>query len=201
MIDVSEMQRRRFIVLDRDGTLIEECEYLSQPEQVTLISGAAAALRELQRMGFGLVVVTNQSGLARGFFDEEQLKRIHERLEQLLEREGVRLDGFYVCPHTPDDDCDCRKPKLGLLQKAAAELDFSLEDSIVIGDKPCDVDMGRVAGATTFLVRTGYGAEVAAAHAAAVDYVVDDLSAAVEVIRQLVRTGKEPNLNTRASKL
>lgn len=178
--------KRRFVVLDRDGTIIEECVYLSDPEQVKLLPGVGRALRELKQMGFGLVVITNQSGVGRGFFDDKQLKRIHERLEQFLEREGVRLDGFYVCPHKPDDDCACRKPKLGLLQKAASELDFGLEDSIVIGDKPCDVDMGRLAGATTFLVRTGYGAQIAAEQDVTVDYVVDDLAAAAQVIRRLV---------------
>ncbi len=178
--------KRRFIILDRDGTIIEECVYLSDPEQVKLLPGVGRALRELKQMGFGLVVITNQSGVGRGFFDEKQLEHIHKRLEQFLEREGVRLDGVYVCPHKPDDDCACRKPRLGLLQQAASELDFGLEDSIVIGDKPCDMDMGHLAGATTFLVRTGYGAQFAAEENLKVDYVVDNLAAAAQVIRRLV---------------
>ncbi len=181
--------KRRFIVLDRDGTIIEERVYLSDPKQVELLPGAGQALRELSEMGFGLVVITNQSGIGRGFFDEKQLQCIHERLMQSLDREGVSLDGIYVCPHKPDDDCACRKPKLGLLRKAASELDFIPERTIVIGDKACDVDMGRLAGATTILVRTGYGAEFAAQRTGAVDYVVDDLPAAVRVIRQLVEEG------------
>jgi D-glycero-D-manno-heptose 1,7-bisphosphate phosphatase len=180
---IDDSQQRRFIVLDRDGTIIEEREYLSQPEQVTLIPGAGAALRELQQMGFGLVVITNQSGIARGFFDHGQLERIHRRLEQLLEREGVHLDGVYVCPHVPDDDCDCRKPKLGLLQRAAKDLGFSLEGIIVIGDKASDMEMGRTAGALTFLVRTGYGAQVETE--AAADFVVNDLAAATASLRRL----------------
>ncbi len=183
----NKSQRRRYVVLDRDGTIIEERGYLAQPEQVTLLPGAGAALRQLQRMGFGLVVVTNQSGLGRGLFDEQQLKRIHERLEQLLEGQGVRLGGFYVCPHKPDDDCLCRKPRLGLLQKAALDLNFSLEESIVIGDKPCDIDMGRLAGARTFLVRTGYGGQFE--NETAADFVVDDLAAAAEFIGRLLETG------------
>ncbi len=183
--------KRRFVVLDRDGTIIEEAVYLSDPEQVKLLPGAGRALRELKQMGLGLVVITNQSGVGRGFFDEKQLQRIHERLEQFLECEGVRLDGIYVCPHIPDDNCACRKPKLGLLQKAASDLDFVLKDSIVIGDKACDVDMGRLAGATTFLVRTGYGAQ-AAEQNIAIDYVVDDLMAATQVIRGLVEEGSVP---------
>ena len=180
-----DSQRRRFIVLDRDGTIIEEREYLSKPEQVVLIPGAAAALRELKQMGFGLAVITNQSGVGRGFFDLEQVNLVHEHLERLLASEGVKLDGFYVCPHTPDDSCDCRKPSIGLMQRASFEMGFSLQDSIVIGDKPCDIDMGRMAGATTFLVRTGYGAQYE--NAVAADFVVDDLAAATEPIRSLAR--------------
>jgi D-glycero-D-manno-heptose 1,7-bisphosphate phosphatase len=139
-------------------------------------------------MGFGLVVITNQSGVGRGFFDEDQLRRIHERLHQQLEAEGVLLDGLYFCPHRPDDDCSCRKPNLGLIQKASQELGFTLEKSIVIGDKISDIEMGRRVNATTILVRTGYGAEAAAAHAVAVDYIVNDLPEAVEVIRRLPPT-------------
>jgi histidinol-phosphate phosphatase family protein len=176
---------RRFIVLDRDGTIIEEREYLSRPEDVALIPGAAEALREFQRMGFGLAVITNQSGVGRGYFDLAQVKLVHERLERLLASEGVKLDAFYVCPHRPDDACDCRKPGIGLMQQASSELNFSFEESIVIGDKPCDIDMGRMAGATTFLVRTGYGAQHE--NAVAADFVVDDLSAATALIRNLAR--------------
>jgi D-glycero-D-manno-heptose 1,7-bisphosphate phosphatase len=188
MTDVGEMRRRRFAVLDRDGTVIEECDYLSDPEQVRLIPGVGRALRELKEMGFGLVVITNQSGVGRGFFDKDQLRRIHERLHQQLEGEGVRVDGLYFCPHRPDDDCVCRKPNLGLIQKASEELGFTLESSIVIGDKISDIEMGRRVNATTILVRTGYGAEAAAAHGVAVDYIVDDLPGAVEVIRRLPPT-------------
>lgn len=176
--------QRRFVVLDRDGTIIEEREYLSEPEQVRLIPGVGAALRDLRQMGFGLVVITNQSGVGRGFFDQAQLERIHQRLEQLLENDGVHLDGLYVCPHTPDDNCACRKPKLGLLQKAAVKLGFNSANSIVIGDKACDIEMGRAAGALTFLVRTGYGAQFE--NEVAADYVVDDLATATESLRCLV---------------
>lgn len=175
--------RRRFVVLDRDGTIIEEREYLSEPEQVRLLPGAAAALRDLRQMGFGLVVITNQSGIGRGYFDRERLRQIHQRLEELLEAEGVGLDGLYVCPHKSEDNCPCRKPKLGLLQKAAEDLGFRLENSIVIGDKTSDIQMGRAAGALTFLVRTGYGAQLE--NEAAADYVVNDLAAAADSLRRL----------------
>jgi D-glycero-D-manno-heptose 1,7-bisphosphate phosphatase len=177
-------QQRRFIVLDRDGTIIEEREYLSQPEQVRLIPGAGPALRELQQMGFGLVVITNQSGVGRGIFDQAQLERVHDRLRELLSREGVHLDGLYVCPHRPDDDCACRKPKLGLIKKAANDLGFKVQNSIVIGDKATDIDMGRTAGALTFLVRTGYGDQFETG--AKADFIVNDLAAATQSIQRLV---------------
>ena len=188
MTHVGEMRRRRFAVLDRDGTIIEECFYLSDPDQVKLIPGAAEALRDLKQLGLGLVVITNQSAISRGFLDEDQLKRIHDHLVRALEAEEVHLDGLYFCPHKPEDGCLCRKPKAGLLQKASEELHFDLEQSIVIGDKISDIEMGRRVNATTILVRTGYGAEASAAHAVAVDYIVDDLPGAVEVIRRLPPT-------------
>jgi D-glycero-D-manno-heptose 1,7-bisphosphate phosphatase len=187
MADMGEMRRRRFAVLDRDGTIIEECFYLSDPDQVKLIPGVAEALRDLKQLGLGLVVITNQSAISRGFLDEDQLKRIHDHLVRTLEAEEVHLDGLYFCPHKPEDGCLCRKPKAGLLQKASEELHFDLEQSIVIGDKISDIEMGRRVNATTILVRTGYGAEAAAAHAVAVDYIVDNLPGAVEVIRRLPR--------------
>ena len=176
---------QRFVILDRDGTIIEERQYLSDPEQVRLIPGVGAALRKLRRMGLGLVVITNQSGIGRGFFDQVELKRVHERLEQLLDREGVHLDGLYICPHKPDDDCGCRKPRLGLLKMAAKDLGFSLERTLIIGDKPSDMEMGRLAGGTTVLVRTGYGSQTEKASMS--DFVVDDLGGAAASIRSLLR--------------
>jgi len=177
--------KRKFVVLDRDGTIIEECSYLSDPEQVKLIPGAAQALRELREMGFGLVVITNQSGVGRGFFSEARLREIHKQMRQMLEAEGAWLDGLYFCPHKPEDGCSCRKPGVGLLEKASVELSFDPQATMVIGDKGSDIEMGRRVCATTFLVRTGYGAEVAATSSVKADYIVDDLRAAVQTIRSL----------------
>ena len=118
------MSQRRFVLLDRDGTLIVERNYLSDPDQVELIPGAAAGLRRLAARGLGLVLVTNQSGIGRGFFDAARLAEIHERLTALLRAERVELDGIYVCPHHPDQACDCRKPRPALVLRAAAELGF-----------------------------------------------------------------------------
>ena len=105
VVCMPEHREQRFVVLDRDGTIIEEREYLSDPEQVRLIPGVGAALREFQQLGLGLVVITNQSGIGRGFFDHAQLERVHDRLSELLDAEGVHLDGLYICPHKPDDNC------------------------------------------------------------------------------------------------
>jgi D-glycero-D-manno-heptose 1,7-bisphosphate phosphatase len=181
------VKRRRFVVLDRDGTIIEEVSYLSDPKQIALIPGTGKALRDLSEMGFGLVVITNQSAVGRRYFDEAQLARIHERLLEMLRAEQITLDGLYFCPHTPQDQCLCRKPNTGLIEKASEDLEFDLSASIVIGDKASDIEMGCRVGALTILVRTGYGAQVAAEQKVAPDYIVDDLPAAVQVIDTICR--------------
>ena len=171
---------RRFVLIDRDGTLNVEKEYLSDPDQLELIPGVGPALRRLQESGFGICVVTNQSGIARGYFDLDRLGQIHDRLKTILTAEGVTLDGIYICPHGPKDECTCRKPLPGMIQAAMAEHGFDPTLATVIGDKEADIGMGKAMGATTFLVRTGYGRDYEA-HTAA-NHVVDDLPAAVEII-------------------
>jgi D-glycero-D-manno-heptose 1,7-bisphosphate phosphatase len=180
------MSQRRFVVLDRDGTLNVEREYLSAPEQIELLPGAVLGLRHLRKLGLGLVVITNQSGIGRGYFDEARLDLIHERLCALLAAEGIQLDGIYVCPHRPSDGCTCRKPQPELLEKAAREHQFKPGEAFVIGDKIVDIELGRQVGATTLLVRTGYGAQVAAQMAVTWDYVVEDLADAAAVIERLL---------------
>ncbi|MCI0455433.1 MAG: HAD family hydrolase, partial [Gemmataceae bacterium] len=178
--------RRRFALLDRDGTLIAERHYLARPDGVELLPGADEGLRQLAGLGVGLAVVSNQSGLSRGYFDWAALDAIHERLRELLARGGVRLDGLYVCPHTDEHNCGCRKPRPGLVRQAAAELDFDPADAFVLGDKACDVDLGRAVGATTFLVRTGYGGRMPAEVRARADFVVDSVRQAAEVISTIM---------------
>jgi D-glycero-D-manno-heptose 1,7-bisphosphate phosphatase len=182
---------RRFVLLDRDGTINAERHYLSHPHQLSLLPGAAAGLRALRELGLGLVVVTNQSGIARGYFDHERLAAIHERLHELLGSAGVELDGIYFCPHGPDENCPCRKPREGMALAAARELDFRLEDSFMIGDKGCDIELGRRIGATTILVQTGYGAETESGTGAAIapDHVAANLKSAATVIRRILRGG------------
>ncbi|MGE5515451.1 MAG: D-glycero-beta-D-manno-heptose 1,7-bisphosphate 7-phosphatase [Bacteroidota bacterium] len=171
---------KRFVLIDRDGTLNVEKHYLSDPDQLELYPGVGAALKRLRDAGFGLVVVTNQSGIARGYFDMARLEQIHDRLRALLAAEGVTVDGIYVCPHGPDDDCACRKPLPGMVDQAVAELGFDPTQAYMIGDKEVDVELGHAVGATSFLVRTGHGAKFVAGTTA--DHVVDDLAAAAEVI-------------------
>ncbi len=170
---------RRFALIDRDGTLNVEKHYLSDPDQLELIPGAGEAVARLNRAGWGVVVVTNQSGIARGYFDLARLDAIHERLHQLLAAHGAHIDGLEICPHGPDQDCLCRKPLPGMALQAAKRLKFDPKLAIMIGDKEADVGLGHAVGATTFLVRTGHGLKHQAGTKA--EYVVDDLAAAVDI--------------------
>jgi D-glycero-D-manno-heptose 1,7-bisphosphate phosphatase len=182
---------RRFVALDRDGCIIVERHYLADPLAIELLPGAAAGLRHMRSVGLGVIVLTNQSAVGRGFFDEAHLARIHHRLGDLLQVEGVHLDGLYYCPHTPDEQCRCRKPQPGLLERAAREFGFALQESSVVGDKACDIELGRRMGATTFLVRTGYGAQVAAEGMATPDHLVDSLWDAAQVMERLMAADRK----------
>lgn len=173
---------RRVVLLDRDGTINEDVHYLRHPDDLRLLPGAVEGLRRLAGLGFDLVVVTNQSGLARGYFSPADLEAIHARLCDLLTAEGVALAGIYVCPHGPDDGCSCRKPRPGLALAARADLGFDPGRAYVIGDKRADLHLARAIGATSILVRTGYGAEVERAGGHGAVYVADDLAAAAAYI-------------------
>jgi D-glycero-D-manno-heptose 1,7-bisphosphate phosphatase len=180
------MKRRPFVLLDRDGTIIVERHYLGEPGQIEFLPGAIKGLRHLRTMGLGLVVLTNQSAVGRGFFDETRLDLIHRHLRQLLNNEGIHLEGIYFCPHTPEYNCSCRKPRPGLAERAARDLQFDLQESFLIGDKPADIELGQSIRATTFLVRTGYGAGFVNDPTIHPDYVADDLSAAAQIIQSLL---------------
>ncbi|MFN2543299.1 MAG: D-glycero-alpha-D-manno-heptose-1,7-bisphosphate 7-phosphatase [Actinomycetota bacterium] len=175
--------RRRFVILDRDGTIIEERGHLADPAGVALIPGSAAAIRRLRSLGLGLVVVTNQSVVGRGMVDQAGLEAIHERMRSLLEAEGASVDGVYHCPHLPEAGCACRKPSPELVERAARDLDFDPGASFVVGDHASDVEMGRRVGATTLLVLTGHGASEGGGGA---DHVTADLAAAARVIENAV---------------
>ena len=187
---VPQFGQKRYVVLDRDGTVIVERHYLSDPDQVELIPGAAKAMSQLQRMNLGLIIVTNQSGIGRGFFDRPRVDLVHERLSCLLEAEDVRLDGIFTCPHTPEDDCRCRKPKPLLMESAAEELGFDPKACFVIGDKASDIEFGKNVGATTFLVSTGYGAQVARNGTTNPDNAVGGLLEAAQLIQGMLEQAK-----------
>ena len=172
---------KRAVFLDRDGTLIEEREYLSQPDQVALYAGAGKALRRLREAGFLLVLVSNQSGVGRGYFTMNNVARVNARLGELLAEEGAALDRIYVAPEAPEQPSRGRKPSPQFLYDARDELGFDLAASYMVGDKKIDLECGWNAGVKhSILVRTGYGRkfEREAAKAA----VVDDLKGAAEWI-------------------
>lgn len=181
---------RRFVLLDRDGTINVECDYLSRPDQLVLLPGVGQALRKLRALGFGLAVLTNQSGVARGYFDLETVSRIHARLRAMLEEENVVLDGIYLCPHGPDDDCACRKPRTGMADQAIAEHGFDPRQAFMIGDKAVDIDLGHAIGATSLLVRTGWGAKAEREAKCRPAAILDDLPAAADWIERSIGAAK-----------
>jgi D-glycero-D-manno-heptose 1,7-bisphosphate phosphatase len=177
---------RRFVLLDRDGTINEEVDHLDHPDDLLLIHGSAAAIRRLREQGLGVVVVTNQAQIGRGLLSEERLTSIHDRLIALLAAEGAEVDAILHCPHAPELGCECRKPGTGMALEAAARFGFDPARSFVVGDHAGDVGMGRALGATTFLVLTGHGAEERARAEGSADHVVPDLAAAAAIIASLV---------------
>ncbi len=167
---------------DRDGTLIVERGYLSDPADVELVPGAAEALRELRAGGYALVVVSNQSGVGRGYFTAGDVHAAMARLREVLRAEGVELDAIYFCPHAPEAGCACRKPGTALLERASEDLVLDLTRSVMTGDKRIDAECGQRAGGRGLLLRSGYGREeeqrAAGSEGLAPDAVCDDLAAA-----------------------
>jgi D-glycero-D-manno-heptose 1,7-bisphosphate phosphatase len=145
------------VFLDRDGTINEEMGYINHLSRFKLLPGVVEAVRRLNRAGIKAVVVTNQSGAARGYFPATLVIEIHRRLEAEMARGGAHLDGIYTCLHGPDDNCLCRKPKPALVLQAALELDLDLDRSYLVGDRYRDVETAAHAGVKGILVLTGYG--------------------------------------------
>ncbi len=173
------------VFLDRDGTIVEEKGYITVPDGVTLLPGAAEAIVSMRASGWKVFVVTNQAAVAKGLITEDELARINERMLMMLGAEGALLDGIYCCPHHPDGtaeeygrECECRKPRPGLLEQAASEHGLDLSQCVMIGDSLRDVQAGKSAGAAaTVLVLTGHGAGAAREEHGA-DFVAEDLRAA-----------------------
>jgi len=137
---------KKFALLDRDGTIIVDKFYLQDPDLIEFAPGAIEGLQLLRDSGFQLLLVTNQSGIARGYFDEACLSRVHERLKALLARHGIKLAEIYYCPHGPGDGCQCRKPATGMVKQAMADFGFSANQAVLIGDSIVDMQLATATG-------------------------------------------------------
>jgi D-glycero-D-manno-heptose 1,7-bisphosphate phosphatase len=169
------------VVLDRDGTVVVDRDYLDHPDGLELLPGAAEGLRRLHQQGYRLIVISNQSGVGRGLFSGERLDEINARLLQMVRAAGADLAGIYSCPHRPEEGCECRKPGTQLLLQAAHELGFDPKASVVIGDKASDVELGRRVGAMTLLINNDPSARTEPP----ADHVVPDLTAAARLVERL----------------
>lgn len=188
-------ETRRVVFLDRDGTINEEVDDLRRPEDVRLTPGAALAIKRLNQAGFAVVVVSNQSGLARGVFDEMDLAAVQREINRLLSLEGAQVDAYYFCPHHPEGIvecysllCDCRKPLPGLIYQAVEELNLNLNGSYLIGDRLRDVASGLAAGLTSIMVRSGQTDPPPTGPHEEPHIILDNLAQAVDWILQ--REGK-----------
>jgi D-glycero-D-manno-heptose 1,7-bisphosphate phosphatase len=175
------------VFLDRDGTIIVEKHYLCDPDLVELEALAIDGLQALQAQGHPLVVVSNQSGVGRGKFDEAAVHAVNARVAQLLADAGIRIAGWYMCPHAPDTTCDCRKPLPGMALQAQSDLGLDLQGAFVVGDKRSDVELADAIGGTGILVTTGHGSQDLAWAQGAGRLVASDLlQAATLIARQLL---------------
>jgi len=177
------------VFLDRDGTLAEEVGYLNHVSRFRMFPFAAGAVRRLNEAGLPVIVVTNQSGVGRGYFPESLVHAVHELMKEQLAKAGAGVDAVYYCPHTSSDGCSCRKPRPGMLERAAREHGIDLRRSFVVGDRYDDVHLARNTGARSILVRTGYGEGELAWHSAKwptqPDFVAADATEAAEwILRQ-----------------
>jgi D-glycero-D-manno-heptose 1,7-bisphosphate phosphatase len=159
-----ESNKNRAVFLDRDGTINEEVGYLSQPENIRILPDVTEAIKVLKAAGYRILVVTNQSGVARGYYTEEDVQLINEKINQLLMKSGTSIDAFFYCPHHSNGviaeysyACHCRKPESGLMLEAAEQFNLDLTKSFIIGDKLIDLQMAEYLGARAILVLTGYG--------------------------------------------
>jgi D-glycero-D-manno-heptose 1,7-bisphosphate phosphatase len=182
------------IFIDRDGTINNEVEYLNTLSGLKLIPGSSAAIREANELGCKVFVVTNQSGIARGIITEDDLAKIHLTLQETLRQDGAYLDAIYYCPHHPEIgeqpyriDCDCRKPKTGMILRAVKEFDVELSKSYIIGDKMIDILTGNNCGIKSILVLTGYGKEelkLCRQSNVKIDFIADNLYDAIQFIKR-----------------
>jgi D-glycero-D-manno-heptose 1,7-bisphosphate phosphatase len=181
---------RPAVFLDRDGTISEDVGYLNDVSQFRMFPFAAGAIRRLNDANLPVIVVTNQSGVGRGFFAESMVQTVHREMVQQLAAAGAHLTAIYYCPHTSEDECECRKPKPGMIRQAASEHGVDLARSFVVGDRYGDVELAQANGGQGVLVRTGYGDEDLRVNGAGwirqPDFVADDLTDAVAWILKSV---------------
>jgi D-glycero-D-manno-heptose 1,7-bisphosphate phosphatase len=182
------VQRGGGVLLDRDGVISQQTAFVNEPDDLTLIDGAAEAIARLNRAGWPVAIITNQGGIGMGYLTEEMLHTIHDKLIQLLSVANAHVDAIYYCPHMANAkltayqmDCACRKPGTGMLERASEDLGIELSKSVVVGDATTDVLAGIRAGCSTILVKTGFGGKDGKAIAEP-DAVVADISAAVDLI-------------------
>jgi len=172
----------RAVFLDRDGTIAKDVHYCRRPEDFVLFTDAARVIKLLNNRGFKVIIITNQSGIAHGYLSEETLGEIHKKMKEELGREGARIDGIYYCPHHPDANCGCRKPKPSLILQATRDFNIDLKHSFVVGDRQKDIELGKAVGCRTILV----GALPLTNHKRAVpDAIVSDLAALPDTIFKL----------------
>ena len=149
---------KQLVILDRDGVINEDSdEYIKSPDEFIPIDGSLMAITELNRAGLVVVVATNQSGIARGYFDEVTLNKMHEKLNRLLSQKGGKIDGIYFCPHGPDDECECRKPAPGMIRRILEDYKLNPSSVVAVGDSLRDLQAAHAMGVDSILVRTGKG--------------------------------------------
>lgn len=174
------------VFLDRDGTINKEVGYLASVNEFEFLPEVIKALKILSSTDYRIIILTNQSGIARGYLNEKTLKRIHEKMCDDLENEGVRIDGVYYCPHHPDEKCECRKPNIGLIKKAKEDFNLNLKESYMIGDSTRDIKTGMNAGCKTILVETGYAGRDGL-YKVNPDHNVSNLFEAIKIIKNEIR--------------
>jgi D,D-heptose 1,7-bisphosphate phosphatase len=189
----SNLKKKRAVFLDRDGVINREIGILSSVKQLKILPSAAAAIMALNKMGFLVVIITNQPVIARGLISEPELDAIHAVMVRRLARRGAKIDAIYYCPHHPEADvkkyrvrCRCRKPNIGLIMRAVKEHGIALDKSFLIGDRTVDIAAGKKARVRTILVKTGYGGKDGKFDVAP-DFIAKDLSAAVKIIKKYAK--------------
>jgi D-glycero-D-manno-heptose 1,7-bisphosphate phosphatase len=173
----------KLVILDRDGVVNEDSdEYIKSAEEWIPIAGSPQAIARLNRAGFHVLVATNQSGIGRGYFDIETLARMHDKMHRIVREAGGQIDGVVYCPHTPEDNCDCRKPKPGMLEEISQRLGHDLSETFIVGDSLRDLEAAQAVGAKPVLVRTGKGQKTVDEHGRKLKDipVFDDLASFVE---------------------